>query len=93
MKDGVDDVQVDDGECGAVEEEEGGQRLAPFVLRYADLGGKSNFRVGRRVRRNRSTTLDELVSLHLARSVKLSSAQAKWEIIRYSDHPVLGQEM
>ena len=53
MKDGVDDVQVDDGECGAVEEEEGGQRLAPFVLRYADLGGKSNFRVGRRVRRNR----------------------------------------
>ena len=46
MKDGVDDVQVDDGECGAVEEEEGGQRLAPFVLRYADLGGKSNFSSG-----------------------------------------------
>ena len=39
MKDGVDDVQVDDGEYGAIEEEEGGQRLAPFVLRDADLRG------------------------------------------------------
>ena len=40
VKDGVDNIQVDDGECGAVEEEEGGQRLAPFVLRDADLSGK-----------------------------------------------------
>ena len=37
VKDGVDDVQVDDGEYGAVEEEEGGQRPVPRARRCSDL--------------------------------------------------------